>query len=347
EAGVRRVGQREVADMAHRGQSGAFPRALLWRIHRAMVRIRLFEESLVEPLARKEVLCPCHLYSGQEAVAAGLCAALRRGDSVFGSHRSHGHYLALGGDMRALMAEIFGRKTGCSGGRGGSMHVIAPETGMRGSVPIVGGTIALAVGAALAARIRRERSVAVSFFGDGATGEGVFYESLNFAALHHLPVVFACENNLYSTHLPLRECRATDNIWAAGRAFGVRSSWVDGNDAVRVLDAARDAVAHCRHGRGPVLLELRTYRLRGHVGADDNIQGQHTDIRPPAEIAGWRRRDPLTRMERLLLSRRLARSEDLAELRAEVAREVEEAGRFARQSRLPDPAGVVDHVFRS
>jgi pyruvate dehydrogenase E1 component alpha subunit len=320
-------------------------RPVALRLYRTMLRMRLFEESLVQPIESGEVRCPCHLYSGQEAVATGIAAALRPGDSVFGSHRSHGHYLALGADLRQLMAEIFGRVTGCAGGRGGSMHVIAPERGMLGAAPIVAGTISLAVGAALAARLRGRRSVVVSFFGDGATGEGVLYESLNFAALNRLPVIFACENNLYSTHLPLRECRPTDNIRDVGRPFGVRGLRVDGNDVWRVLAAARDAVAACRAGRGPALLEFRTYRLRGHVGPDDNIQGQHTDIRPPAELERWRRRDPIPRLERWLLQRGFATAASLAATRRTIEREIGAALRFARASAWPDPASLEDHVF--
>src|SRR3989338_4566401 len=155
----------------------------LENLYRTMLRIRLCEESLVEPILKGEVKCPCHLYSGQEAIATGVCAALDEKDYIFGNHRSHGHYLAKGGSMPELIAEIYGKETGCSRGRGGSMHVIAPDKGVLGATPIVGGTISIAVGAALASKIRKESRATVSFFGDGATGEGVLYESLNFAAL--------------------------------------------------------------------------------------------------------------------------------------------------------------------
>ncbi|MEN6508299.1 MAG: thiamine pyrophosphate-dependent dehydrogenase E1 component subunit alpha, partial [Smithella sp.] len=156
-----------------------------------MLRIRFAEESFVDPILRGEIRCPCHLYSGEEAIAAGLCASLNDRDYVFGNHRSHGHFLAKGGSLQELVAEIYCRETGCSRGRGGSMHLIDPAVGMLGAAPIVAGTISLAVGAALASSIRRDKRVAVSFFGDGATGEGVLYESMNFASLRKLPIIFA------------------------------------------------------------------------------------------------------------------------------------------------------------
>jgi pyruvate dehydrogenase E1 component alpha subunit len=266
-----------------------------------MVRIRLCEESFVEPILKRDVLCPVHLYSGQEAIAAGVCAALKPRDYVFGTHRSHGHYLAKGGSLRAMVAEVYGREAGCSRGRGGSMHLLAPKQGMLGSAPIVAGTISLALGSALAARIRRDGRVVASFLGDGATGEGVFHESLNFAALRSLPIMFVCENNLYATHMPIRECRPPVSIHKIAAQYGVEGRKVDGNDVLAVYDATYRAADRCRRGGGPSLLEFVTYRLRGHVGPDDNIQGTHTDIRPRAEVMRWRKRDPITRFERLLL----------------------------------------------
>ena len=166
------------------------------KFYTTMLRIRLCEESLVEPILKGEIVCPVHLYSGQEAVATGLCSALEKTDQIFGNHRSHGHYLAKGGSMKAMIAEIYGKSTGCSRGRGGSMHLIDPDNGIMGIVPIVGGTISLATGAALASKIRNDKKVVVSFFGDGASGEGTLFESMNFAAIKKLPVIFACENNL-------------------------------------------------------------------------------------------------------------------------------------------------------
>ena len=311
-----------------------------------MVRIRICEESFVEPILNGEVRCPVHLYSGQEAIAAGVCSALTEKDYIFGSHRSHGHYLAKGGNMQELVAEIYGKGEGCSRGRGGSMHIIAPEIGMVGSAPIVAGTIPLALGAALASKIKKEKRVTVSFFGDGAAGEGVLYESMNFAALKGLPIIFACENNFYSTHLPIRECRPENNIFMIGKPFCIQSYRVDGNDVLKVYDVSKNAVGLCRKNRGPVFIEFVTYRLRGHVGPDDNIQETHTDIRPKEEIAKWRKKDPIRRFQAFLIKNRIIRRETLERIDREVEEEVKEAHRFAEESPYPNPNELTKYVFK-
>jgi len=304
-------------------------------LYRTMVRIRLCEESFVEPILSKEIRCPVHLCTGQEAVAAGVCSVLENDDYVFGNHRSHGHFLAKGGRMRDLVAEVYCRETGCSRGRGGSMHLVDPSIGMLGSAPIVAGTISLAVGAALAAKIRIDGRVAVSFFGDGATGEGVLCESLNFAALKKLPIIFVCENNLYSTHLPIDEIRVSRKIYELGIPFGELSHRIDGNDVLAVHCAAKKAVDLCRRGKGPVFLECLTYRMHGHVGPNDNIQGVQTDIRPPEEIEKWRRKDPIKKLERHILKNRVASRKELADIHAEAEKEVLDAHVFARNSSFP------------
>lgn len=310
-----------------------------------MLQIRLFEESLVEPILRGEIKTPCHLYTGQEAIAVGVCAALSPKDYAFGYHRSHGHYLAKGGDMKALAAEIYGKETGCSRGRGGSMHVIAKDQGFLGSTPMVAETVALALGAALSCWIRRQNRVAVSFFGDGAIGEGVIYESLNFAALKKLPILFVCENNFYSTHLPLSEIRPKDNISEIGRPFGVPSFRADGNDVLKVFETAQRAVKRCKAGKGPVFLEFRTYRLRGHVGPDDNIQGLHTDIRPKRELERWKKKDPIKRFENRLLRQGIGTKSELQAIWSDGEKEVKEAHRFAEKSPFPSKKDVLKYVF--
>ncbi len=234
--------------------------ALLWEMYRSMMRIRIAEESIAELLENKEIGCPTHLYTGQEAIAVGVCAALTKDDYILGGHRSHGHYLAKGGDVRRLMAELYGKVSGCARGRGGSMHLVAPEVGLLGTVPLVAATIPIAVGAALACKLRGEQRVSVSFFGDGATEEGHFHESLNLAAVHRLPVIFVCENNLYSSHMHISERRAKDNIYKSGEAHGMPGLSLDGNDVVAVYRATVEAVHRARKGEGPTLLECRTYR---------------------------------------------------------------------------------------
>ncbi len=322
-----------------------YPKEFLLSLYRGMLLIRTCEESFVEFILSGEIRCPVHLYTGQEAVAAGVGAALNADDYVFGNHRSHGHYLAKTGDVAGMVAEVFCRETGCCRGRGGSMHLCNPGRGFLGSAPIVGGTIALAVGSALASRVRGDGRVSVSFFGDGAAGEGVLYESLNFAALRHLPVLFVCENNLYSTHLPIRECRAKQSIRESAASFGVRAHTVDGNDVLAVYEAARADVEHARAGEGPVFLECMTYRMRGHVGPDDNIQGAHTDIRPVAEVEAWRDRDPIVRFRGCLGEKHGIGDEDLGPIERSVKHEVETAFRRARESAFPSGEEVARYVF--
>ena len=227
--------------------------ALLRRMYTTMLRIREFEERLADLLEAGEVNCPCHLYTGQEAVAAGVCAALDTNDYVWGGHRSHGHYLAKGGDMGAMMAEIYGKATGCSGGRGGSMHLLATEVGILGTVPLVAATIPLAVGAGLASKMREDGRVSVSFFGDGATEEGHLHESVNMAAVYRLPVIFVCENNFYSSHMALLQRRAEDNIYKAGESQGIPGIRLDGNDVAAVYRTAAEAVDRARRNDGPTL----------------------------------------------------------------------------------------------
>jgi len=315
-------------------------------LYRTMLRIRVCEESLVEPINNGDVKCPCHLYSGQEAVAAGVCAALDEKDYIFGNHRSHGHYLAKGGSMQELIAEIYGKETGCSRGRGGSMHLTAMDIGVLGSAPIVAGTISLAVGAALASRIRKEKKVTVSFFGDGSTGEGVLYESLNFSALHKLPIIFVCENNFYSTHLPIRECRPNENISKVGDMFCLTSYRIDGNDVLRVYETSKKAVDLCKQGKGPVFIECTTYRLRGHVGADDNVQGTHTDIRPKEEIEKWKKQDPVKKFEKVLIKNKILTVDDIKDIKQEVEKEVDAAYVFANNSPYPETNQLMEYVYK-
>jgi acetoin:2,6-dichlorophenolindophenol oxidoreductase subunit alpha len=322
-------------------------RQLALDLYTSMMEIRLAEESFVQPILDGVIKCPVHLYTGQEAIASGLIHHLTAQDYVFGTHRSHGHFLAKGGTVQALVAEVYCRETGCSHGRGGSMHLIDPEVGMLGAAPIVGGTISLALGAGLATRVRGCGRVSVAFFGDGATGEGVLYEAMNFAAIHRLPVIFVCENNLYSTHMPIKEIRVDRPIAEVGGPFGVAAYRVDGNDVAAVHELAGRVVAESRAGGGPAFIECLTYRMRGHVGPNDNIQGTQTDIRPAAEVTEWQSRDPIARLEREILAAGTATADDLAAIRARVAKTVDDAHVFARASAFPDPAELERYVFQS
>ncbi|HKW87921.1 MAG TPA: thiamine pyrophosphate-dependent dehydrogenase E1 component subunit alpha [Candidatus Acidoferrales bacterium] len=322
--------------------SSEFSLNLLWEMYRTMLRIRIFEERLAELIEAGEVKTPCHLYIGQEAIAAGVCATLQKSDYVWGGHRSHGHYIAKGGELKSLMAEIFGKSTGCSHGRGGSMHLFSAEVGILGTVPLVGATIPLAVGTALSSQMRRDGRVSVTFFGDGATEEGHFHESLNLAALYKLPVLLICENNWYASHMRLLDRRAADDIAESARKHAMPSSLVDGNDAIVVHQAAEEAVARARRGDGPTLLECRTYRWRGHVGPSWDMD---VGVRRSDELKEWLPRDPIARMRSELVGRGVG-SDPMQQLEDEIRVEVEEAVDFARRSPYPGRGGLHDHVFR-
>ena len=323
-----------------------YSKEFLQKLYRTMLRIRVCEESLVDPILKKEVLCPVHLCSGEEAVAVGVCAALDDKDFVFGNHRSHGHFIAKGGQVKEMVAEIYVKETGCSRGRGGSMHLIDPEKGMLGSAPIVSGTISLAVGAALAFSIRKEKQVSVSFFGDGATNEGVLFECMNLAALRKLPVIFVCENNFYATHMPVAECRPDCNIVDIAKPFNISSVRVDGNNVLDVFEAAKQAVTACREGHGPFFIEAVTYRLRGHVGPDDNIQGLHTDIRPQEEVDMWKKKDPIINFGKYLLSDSILSKSEVSEIKKEIDQEIREAHVFADNSSYPEEGDLAKYVFK-
>ena len=311
--------------------------------YRSMLRIRLFEERVADLVESGEIKTPCHLYIGQEAIAVGVCAALNSDDYVWGGHRSHGHYLAKGGDLRSMMAEIYGKSSGCSKGRGGSMHVVAPEVGIMGTVPLVAATIPLAVGAGLAAKLRGSLQVSVSFFGDGATEEGHFHESVNLAAVYRLPVLFICENNFYASHMQLHERRAEDNIWKTGEAHGIPGIQLDGNDVAAVYEATQKAVDRARTGAGPTLIEGRTYRWRGHVGPawDMDVGVKRND-----ELKDWLPKDPVARVRTHLLECGF-KQEDFPAIECDIREEIEAAVTFARHSPSPDVSELKEHVYVS
>lgn len=301
-----------------------------------MLRIRKFEEKVAELIVSNQINCPVHLYIGQEAVAVGVCANLLKEDLVFSTHRSHGHYLAKGGDMKALMAELFGKVTGCSGGRGGSMHLASPEFGLLGSSAIVAGTIPIAVGSALAFTIQGKSNVSIVFFGDGAVNEGVFYESLNFASLKQLPIVFVCENNLYSTHMPIASHLANTDIYKIADIFNMKGIRIDGNDVLTVHEVAKRVIINARYNNKPSLIECMTYRWMGHVGASYDLD---KGIRHKEELEQWMRMCPIKMMEDAIPeARRLS-------IKETINKEIEEAVSFAQESPYPEENSLKDNVF--
>ncbi len=323
-----------------------YSKSFLIELYLGMLKIRQCEESFIDPILSGAIRCPVHLCSGQEAVAVGVCSVLDRKDYIFGGHRSHGHFLAKGGSLKELVAEVYGKSTGCSRGRGGSMHLIDPKCGMLGSAPIVAGTISLAVGGALAAKIQENDRVSVCFFGDGATTEGVLYESMNFAALKQLPVIFICENNLYSTHMPIRKCRNSQDIYSIAEPFDIPSFKIDGNDVLKVYETTVDAYNKCKKGKGPVFIECKTYRLRGHVGPDDNIQGTHTDIRSETEVLEWKRKDPVINFEKWIIQNGILSLDEVSDLKGQIDNEIREAFLFAQKSEYPKKNEVLKYVFK-
>jgi len=317
--------------------------ALKKDLYRSMLNIRIVEERIAELYPEQEMRCPVHLCIGQEAAEAGSAMALRSDDYAVSGHRSHGHYLAKGGSLKSMMAEIYGKATGCAGGKGGSMHLVDLEAGFLGSAPIVGSTIPIGVGAAFSAKMRGEDRVMMVYLGDGATETGVFYESLNFATLMKLAVVFVCENNLYSVYSPMDVRQpAGRSIADLARAHGIESHSADGNDVEAVYALSRDAVDTARRGAGPVFLELATYRWREHCGPNfDN----HIGYRSEDEYELWKRKDPVRLYAEQLIMNYGVRQSDLDTIASEVRAAMDEAVAFAKGSPFPDTGTASRNVY--
>ena len=296
---------------------------------RGMLLIRRFEERIDQLFAAGELRGTSHLSVGQEAVAIGALAALHPADYVTSTHRGHGHFLAKGGDPGRMMAELFGKATGYSGGRGGTQHMAAFALGFLGMNGITGGMLPIAVGAAFSARYRDSRQIALAFFGDGASNQGTFHESCNLAAIWRLPVLFVCENNGYAMSSPAGAMVSVPHIAARAAAYGIPGETVDGNDVLAMRDAVARAAARARAGEGPTLLEAQTYRHLGHSRGDLCV------YRTREEEAAWRERDPITRFADWLLARQEVTPDELARLHAETDAAIAEAERFARESPVP------------
>lgn len=312
---------------------------------RGLLRVRMVEERIKDLYAEHEMRCPTHFSLGQEAVAVGVCAHLRRDEQITSAHRSHAHYLAKGGDLSAMLAELYGKATGCAAGKGGSMHLIDVAAGFLGAVPIVGSTISIGVGAALASALQGSPTLSVIFFGDGATETGVFHESLNFAAVHTLPVVMVCENNLYSVLSPLswRHPEGREIVQLA-QGHGVWTRQGDGNDADEVYGLAGEAVEHARAGRGPAFLEFKTYRWLEHCGPLDD---RHLGYRPPGEYERWMARDPVALYRQRLEARGVMTASAVEAMTREIAAEIDDAVTFAKSSPFPTRDQLGAHLYAS
>ncbi len=315
----------------------------LHRMLESMIAIRAAEERLGRMVEDGEIVCPVHLAVGQEAVPVGVSHHLNRDDRIFGAHRSHGHYLALGGDVYRLIAEALGRADGCSGGMGGSMHLYAPEVGFIGSVPIVAATVPIAVGAALAAKKDGNGAVAIAYFGDGAVEEGAVHESLNLASHMKLPVLFVCENNLYASHMDIAQRQPNDRTARFAEAAGIDALVIDGNSVTDVAAAAGRLIEAARRGDGPGYLEAVTYRWCGHVGPDENV-----DVglrRSRSELEAWKARDPVSRLAAAMTRRGDIADPEIERLRKSVRAHVDAAARRAREAPYPDDNALLDYVY--
>ncbi|MCX6355923.1 MAG: thiamine pyrophosphate-dependent dehydrogenase E1 component subunit alpha [Candidatus Aureabacteria bacterium] len=318
------------------------PRETLQALYRAIFRIRRVQLRIESLYRLDEMKTPVHLCIGQEAVAVGVCAALRREDYISSTHRGHGHYLAKGGDLKSMIAELYCRETGCSKGRGGSMHLVDTSVGHIGSSSIVGGSIPIAVGLGLSIRMKGEDRVSVAFFGDGAADEGVLYESVNFAILKRLPVIFVYENNQFSVCSPVSSRQAGEIIFHRTPSDLMHSCVVNGNDAVEVYGEAETAVLRARGGAGPSFIECKTYRVREHAGAGSDSSGAY---RTAGEIASWESRCPLVILRDRLRAERNADPRELDDMEKAVDSEIDEAFRFAQESPLPRGEDVHLHLF--
>lgn len=305
-----------------------------------MVMIRRFEERVNELYMQGLIPSTLHLYIGQEAVAVGVCANLSDSDYLLSTHRPHGHAIAKGVAIKAIMAELFGKATGCCKGKGGSMHVGDFKVGMFPAIAIVGGNVPIAAGAALAQKMQRNSGVTVSFFGDGAANEGAWHEALNAAAIYDLPVVFVCENNLYAASTPFSLAFKVENIADRAAAYGMPGVVVDGNDVMAVYKASGEAIARARSGLGPTLVECKTYRQCGHSRSDPR------GYRSKKEEEEWLQKDPIPRFERWLLENAGVSEDDINHIKLRVEAEIDEAIEFAQNSPLPDPAEVYTDVFK-
>ena len=313
-------------------------------MYRNMLRIRRFEERLAEESAQGNIPGLLHLYVGEEAVAVGTCSTLRKDDYITSTHRGHGHCIAKGGDLRKMMAELFAKETGYCKGRGGSMHIAAPDIGIVGCSAIAGAGIPIAAGVGLSIKLRKTDQVCVSFFGDGASNTGAFHEGMNLAALWELPVVYVLENNLYAISTPTLKSTRLKNISDRAAAYDMRGVVADGMDVLSVYESVSDAVSKARRGEGPTLVECKTYRFRGHHEGDPK-RGE--TYRSKQEMEEWEKRDPIPKLASKMIKDRKATQDELDLINREVTNEIEDAVAFAKQSPSPKPEDATSYLFVS
>ncbi len=311
-------------------------------LYRTMQTIRLFEERIVDLYARGEVPGLAHLYIGEEAVAAGVCAVLTDDDYITSTHRGHGHVIAKGTELEPMMAELFGKKTGCCKGKGGSMHIADMDRGILGANGIAGGGLPIAVGAAWSSKWRATNQVTACFFGDDSSSNGTFHESLNLASLHKLPVVFVCENNGYGISVCQAKCTPVTDVASRAVAYEMPGVVVDGNNVLEVYEAAAKAVKRARAGEGPTLIECKTYRWRGHHEGDPN---QGARYRTKEEIQAWKEKCPIERFRKKMLKDRITTKKSLGKIDDDISEAISEAVKFAQESDFPAVEEMYDDIY--
>jgi len=312
---------------------------LLARMYFQMVEIRYLEEQVQYLFLTEDMPGTMHSSMGQEAIAVGVVGCLRREDYLCGSHRGHGQYIVKGGDPRQVMAELFAKQTGCSKGMGGSVHLSSAELRFLPGVGILGAQIPISAGVALSAKMRGANEVAVAIFGDGASNTGYFHEGLNLAAIWDLPVVFVCENNFYAVSVPIKKAMKAKTIASRASAYGIEGLVIDGNDVLAVYQATQEAVNKARQGGGPTLLEMQTYRHKGHSRFDP------ATYRPKGELEAWLAKDPIPRLRSKLLELKILSSGEIEELEKQAKIAVDEAIRFARESPPPEADAARHYIF--
>jgi pyruvate dehydrogenase E1 component alpha subunit len=312
---------------------------LMIKIYKDMVRIRRFEERVLVLFSKGKILGMLHSYIGEEAVAVGACSVLNSDDYITSTHRGHGHVIAKGADIKKMMAELFAKSTGYNKGKGGSMHIAEPKIGILGANGIVGGGIPIATGAALSSKVLKNNKVTLCFFGDGASNQGTFHESINLASAFNLPCIYICENNLYGVSVKQTQVRKVKDIADRAKGYDIPGVIVDGNDVLEVYNAVKEAVEMARKGEGPTLIECKTYRWRGHY------EGDPVNYRTEEELESWKKKDPIKRFSNRLLSDGVVDEDQLEEIEKEVNREIEEAVDFADKSPQPEVSIALEDVY--
>jgi pyruvate dehydrogenase E1 component alpha subunit len=315
------------------------PTEKLTKMYRKMLEIRFFEEKVFDLYAQNLVPGTIHLYLGEEAVAVGVCSVLRKDDYITSTHRGHGHCIAKGAELKRTMAEILGKKTGYCKGKGGSMHIADFSIGMLGATAVVGAGLPIAVGAGLSAKLRKTDQVVACFFGEGASNQGTFHESINMASIWKLPVIFVCENNLYAMGTRQSRVMAIENVADRAGAYGIPGVVVDGNDVLAVYEATQKAVERARKGEGPTLIECKTYRHKGHSRVDP------AKYRPKEEVEEWLAKDPIKRFKEKLLQTNTLTESEIQQIEKEVSDEIEEAVKFAMESPYPAPEEALEDIY--